>query len=226
MTTGDQVRWDRQHAAGQGTSHASGFLKEILLSDSWPIPRRRALDIATGKGRNAIFLAEQGFDVVAIDVSPVALDEARQRAAERSLWNPMGKPVAPSTAPVGRNPEREPRAKAGDRVEGSISWQQADLERIELPEANYDLVVDFNYLQRSLIPQIKAALKPGGHVIFETYLIGQEILGHPKNPAYLLGYNELLEQFRDFRVLWYREGKFTDGREAAFRAGLLAQKLN
>jgi tellurite methyltransferase len=193
MTTGDQVRWDRQHAAGQGTSHASGFLKEILLSDSWPIPRRRALDIATGKGRNAIFLAEQGFDVVAIDVSPVALDEARRRAAGRSL---------------------------------SISWQQADLERIELPEANYDLVVDFNYLQRSLIPQIKAALKPGGHVIFETYLIGQEILGHPKNPAYLLGYNELLEQFRDFRVLWYREGKFTDGREAAFRAGLLAQKLN
>ena len=191
MTTGDQVRWDRQHAAGQGTSHASGFLKEILLSDSWPIPRGRALDIATGKGRNAIFLAEHGFDVVAIDVSPVALDEARQRAAGKSL---------------------------------SISWQQADLERIELPEATYDLVVDFNYLQRSLIPQIKAALKPGGHVIFETYLIGQEILGHPKNPAYLLRHNELLELFRDFRVLCYREGKFSAGEETAFRAGILAEK--
>jgi len=191
MTTGDQVRWDRQHAAGHGSDHASGFLKEILLSDSWPIPRGRALDIATGKGRNAIFLAEQGFDVVAIDVSPVALDEARQRAAGKSL---------------------------------SISWQQADLERIELPEATYDLVVDFNYLQRSLIPQIKAALKPGGHVIFETYLIGQEILGHPKNPAYLLRHNELLELFRDFRVLCYREGKFSAGEETAFRAGILAEK--
>jgi len=191
MTTDDQVRWDRQHAAGQGTSHASGFLKEILLSDSWPIPPGRALDIATGKGRNAIFLAEQGFDVVAIDVSPLALGEARQRAEVKSL---------------------------------SISWQQADLERIELPEATYDLVVDFNYLQRSLIPQIKAALKPGGHVIFETYLIGQEILGHPKNPAYLLRHNELLELFRDFRVLCYREGKFSAGEEAAFRAGILAEK--
>jgi SAM-dependent methyltransferase len=191
MTTGDQVRWDRQHAAGHGSDHASGFLKEILLSDSWPIPRGRALDIATGKGRNAIFLAEQGFDVVAIDVSPVALDEARQRAAGKSL---------------------------------SISWQQADLERIELPEATYDLVVDFNYLQRSLIPQIKAALKPGGHAIFETYLIGQEILGHPKNPAYLLRHNELLELFRDFRVLCYREGKFSAGEEPAFRAGILAEK--
>jgi len=191
MTTDDQVRWDRQHAAGHGSDHASGFLKEILLSDSWPIPRGRALDIATGKGRNAIFLAEQGFDVVAIDVSPVALDEARQRAAGKSL---------------------------------SISWQQADLERIELPEATYDLVVDFNYLQRSLIPQIKAALKPGGHVIFETYLTGQEILGHPKNPAYLLRHNELLELFRDFRVLCYREGKFSAGEETAFRAGILAEK--
>jgi SAM-dependent methyltransferase len=191
MTTGDQVRWDRQHAAGHGSDHASGFLKEILLSDSWPIPRGRALDIATGKGRNAIFLAEHGFDVVAIDVSPVALDEARQRAAGKSL---------------------------------SISWQQADLERIELPEATYDLVVDFNYLQRSLIPQIKAALKPGGNAIFETYLIGQEVLGHPKNPAYLLRHNELLELFRDFRVLCYREGKFSAGEEPAFRAGILAEK--
>jgi 2-polyprenyl-3-methyl-5-hydroxy-6-metoxy-1,4-benzoquinol methylase len=193
MTTDDQVRWDWQHAAGQGTSHASGFLEEILLSGSWPIPRGRALDIATGKGRNAIFLAEQGFDVVAIDVSPVALDEARKRAAGQSL---------------------------------SISWQQADLEQIELPKTTYDLIVNFNYLQRSLIPQIKTALKPGGHVIFETYLIGQEMIGHPKNPAYLLGHNELLEQFRDFRVLCYREGKFSYDGAASFRAGLLAQKVN
>ncbi|MBI2182024.1 MAG: class I SAM-dependent methyltransferase [Deltaproteobacteria bacterium] len=192
MATDDQVRWDRQHAAGHGSEHASGFLKEILLGDSWPIPRGWALDIATGKGRNAIFLAEQGFDVVAVDVSPVALDDARKRAAGKSL---------------------------------SISWQQADLERVELPEATYDLVVDFNYLQRSLIPQIKAALKPGGHVIFETYLIGQEMIGHPKNPAYLLRHNELLELFRDFRVLCYREGKLSDHGEASFRAGLLAQKL-
>jgi tellurite methyltransferase len=191
MTTGDQVRWDRQHAAGRGTSHASGFLKEILLSDSWPIPRGRALDIATGKGRNAIFLAEQGFDVVAIDVSPVALDEARRRAAGRSL---------------------------------SISWQQADLEQIDLPKTTYDLIVDFNYLQRSLIPQIKAALKPGGHIIFETYLTGQEMIGHPKNPAYLLRHNELLDLFRNFRVLCYREGKFSAGGETAFRAGILAEK--
>jgi len=225
MASDDRVRWDRQHAASHGSDQASGFLKEVLLGGSWPIPAGRALDIAAGKGRNAIFLAEQGFDVVAIDVSPVALDEARQRAAGKSLWSPTGKTVTTSNTPVGRNPEREPRAKAGARVEGSISWQQADLEQIELPKTTYDLIVNFNYLQRSLIPQIKTALAPGGHVIFETYLIGQEVIGHPKNPAYLLRHNELLELFRDFRVLCYREGKFSDDGEASFRAGLLAQKL-
>ena len=192
MATDDRVRWDRQHAASHGSDQASSFLRTILLSDAWQIPRGRALDIATGQGRNAIFLAEQGFDVVAIDVSPVALDEARKRAAAKKL---------------------------------TISWQQADLEQIELPGSAYDLIVNFNYLQRSLIPQIKAALRPGGHVVFETYLVGQETIGHPKNSAYLLRHNELLEYFRDFRVLWYREGKFADGRDAAFRAGLLAQKL-
>ncbi len=191
MASDDRVRWDRQHAVSHGSDQASGFLKEILLSGSWPIPRGRALDIATGKGRNAIFLAEQGFDVVAIDVSPVALDEARKRAAGKSL---------------------------------SISWQRADLEQIELPKATYDVVVNFNYLQRSLIPRIKAALKASGHVIFETYLIGQEMIGHPKNPAYLLRHNELLDLFRDFRVLVYREGKFAEGEETAFRAGILAEK--
>ena len=34
-------------------------------------------------------------------------------------WSPTGKPVAPSNTPVGRNPEQEPPAKAGARVEGS-----------------------------------------------------------------------------------------------------------
>ncbi len=193
MSSDDQVRWDRQHALGHGADAPSGFLREIFQSESYRLRAGRALDIATGKGRNALFLAERGFDVVAIDMSPVALAEARRRAEEKSL---------------------------------SISWQQADLEQIELPEAHYDLVLNFNYLQRSLIAQIKRALKNGGHVIFETYLIDQQAIGHPKNPAYLLVHNELLDQFRDFRVLRYREGKFSDNGEAAFRAGIFAQKTN
>jgi tellurite methyltransferase len=188
----DQTRWDRQHALSHGADQPSSFLRQSLESEAWMIPRGLALDIAAGTGRNAIFLAEQGFSVVAIDVSSVALEQGRRRAAEKLL---------------------------------PISWQQADLEQVELPQHAYDLIVNFNYLQRSLFPQIRRALKVSGRLIFETYLIDQQAIGHPKNPAYLLEHNELLEQFRDFRVLSYREGKYTDAAQPAFRAGIFAQKL-
>jgi tellurite methyltransferase len=173
------------------TQEPSSFLEEIFQSDHGSIPRGKALDIATGTGRNAIFLAERGFEVVGIDISSIALAEAQRWAKEKSLV---------------------------------IAWQQADLERIELPQARYDLVLNCNYLQRSLVPQIKQTLKPGGRVVFETYLIDQQVVGHPNNPAYLLGHNELLELFCDFRVLYYREGRFLHSRKTAFLARLLAQK--
>lgn len=191
MSQDDLLRWDRQHAVAGGAELPSSFLREIVDDEHWDLARGRALDIACGKGRNALFLAERGFDVAAIDISPVALAEGQRRAREKSL---------------------------------TIAWQQTDLEQMRLPEDGFDLVINFNYLQRSLIPQLKAALKRGGHVIFETFLIDQQAVGHPKNPDYLLAHNELLHRFREFRVLWYREGKFSEGGEPSFRAGLFAQK--
>ncbi|MGH7783788.1 MAG: class I SAM-dependent methyltransferase [Candidatus Binatia bacterium] len=192
MSSDNQTRWDRQHALSHGAEQPATFLKKIIESHKWRIPLGEALDIATGQGRNALYLAEQGFAVHAIDISPVALAQARRRAEGKSL---------------------------------SIEWQQADLEQIRLPPARYELIVSFNYLQRSLMQQIKTSLKAGGFVIFETYLIDQQSIGHPKNAAYLLRHNELLEQFRDFRVMFYREGNISEGGEAAFRAGIFAQKI-
>lgn len=191
MALDDRARWDEKHAAEHATQKPSRFLKEIFEADSWPLPKGRALDIATGKGRNAIFLAERGFQVVGIDISPVALETARRISREKSL---------------------------------AIDWQEADLERFDLPQGDYDLVLNLNYLQRSLVPQIKKTLKPGGWIIFETYSTDQSKIGHVTNPAYLLLHNELLDFFRDFRVLYYREGKFPQSSGSEFRAGLLAQK--
>lgn len=191
MAADDRERWDRQHAMLKSDQAPSQFLREIFSSGWWQIAPGRALDLATGKGRNALFLAELGFDVVAIDISMVALEAARKRADAKSL---------------------------------RVSWRQEDLETLTLSEDCYDLVLNFNYLQRSLIPQIKTALKAGGYVIFDTYLVDQQAIGHPKNPAYLLDHNELLQHFREFRVLYYREGKITEKGVAAFRASILAQK--
>jgi 2-polyprenyl-3-methyl-5-hydroxy-6-metoxy-1,4-benzoquinol methylase len=191
MALDDRARWDEKHAAEHATQKPSSFLKAIFETESWLLPKGRALDIATGKGCNAIFLAERGFQVVGIDISPVGLAMAHRASQEKSL---------------------------------AIDWQEADLERVELPKGDYDLVVNLNYLQRSLLPQIKKTLKPGGWVIFETYLIDQSKIGHPISPDYLLLQNELLDVFRDFRVLYYREGKFLQSGKSEFRAGLLAQK--
>lgn len=49
------------------------------------LPDGRALDVATGTGRNAVFLADHGYDVDAIDISDVALEGARRRADERGV---------------------------------------------------------------------------------------------------------------------------------------------
>lgn len=192
MALDDQERWDRQYAERAASERPSKFLLRLLDSGHWEIPTGCVLDIACGSGRNALLLAARGFQVHAVDISPIGLEQAATRAREKLL---------------------------------SISWQCADLQSMPLSEATYDLVVDINYLQRSLVPRIRAALKPGGWIVFETFLIDQQTIGHPKNPDYLLAHNELLDWFRDFRICFYREGKDVEAEEPAFRASLLAQKL-
>ncbi len=75
---------------------------------------------------------ERGAELAALDLraSPDAsmrVDFRDQQIFLGGKWSPTGKPVAPSIAPVGRNPEQEPPAKAGVRVEGSSSGGHARL---------------------------------------------------------------------------------------------------
>ena len=102
---------------------------------------------------------------------------------------------------------------------------ETDLETYQIKEKAYNLIANFNYLQRGLIPQIKKGLKKGGAVIFETYLIDQRNLPFgPKNPDYLLEHNELLGFFKGFRIILYREGVYSKkGREKAI-ASIIAVK--
>jgi SAM-dependent methyltransferase len=82
----------------------------------------------------------------------------------------------------------------------------ADLERFPLPRRRYAVVVNTLYLDRRLVPQLIDALAPGGLLLFETFVIEQLATGHPRNPAFVLGPNELLELVAGLRVLNYREG--------------------
>src|SRR5437879_10188789 len=57
---------------------------------------------------------------------------------------------------------------------------QVDLEHSTLPAGQFELVICFNYLQRSLFSAIEAALRPGGMLVYETYTLDQ--LAFPKGP--------------------------------------------
>ena len=105
----------------------------------------------------------------------------------------------------------------------TIRAQSADLEgNYYIKKGAYDVIICFNYLQRSLIPQIKDGLRKGGMVVYETFIIDQVQFGKPRNPDYLLKHNELLNMFRDFRCLCYREG-IMEGRKAI--ASIIAEKI-
>src|SRR5574341_2224383 len=87
-----------------------------------------------------------------------------------------------------------------------IRLLQTDLESFPLPETAYDGIINIRYLQRSLFAPLQRALKPGGILLFETFLIEQQAIGHPRNPNFLLQHGELRAAFANFNILVYEEG--------------------
>ena len=82
----------------------------------------------------------------------------------------------------------------------------ADLTQHPLPSARFDLIVVTRYLQRDLFPALRAAVRPGGVVLYETFTTAQRALGWgPASPDHLLEPGELLRSFEGFEVLFYEE---------------------
>ena len=79
----DQARWDAKYAGDPYTlgTEPVPFLVEHLDA----LPAGRALVLAAGEGRNAVYLAQQGFTVDGVDISPVGLAKAARLAAERGV---------------------------------------------------------------------------------------------------------------------------------------------
>lgn len=88
----------------------------------------------------------------------------------------------------------------------------ADIESGPWPlaERAFDLVLVTNYLWRPLWPMLLAAVAPGGLYLHETFAIGNETVGRPARPEFLLQPGELLAACRDLRVLAYEEGFVAD----------------
>ncbi len=109
-------------------------------------------------------------------------------------------------------------ARNGVQVDARVG----DLTRSDpLPPESADGIVVFNYLDRELFRNLEAALRPGGVVIYETFMRGQELRGKPSRPEHLLQPGELAEAFRNLDVLEYGEGENGSG---SLTARILARR--
>lgn len=165
---------------------------QILVEHLHLLPKGKVLDVAMGMGRHSLYLAAHGFDVVGLERDPAAIDTCLTEAKRRGIH---------------------------------VDARRTDLEdsdSCQMERNTYDVIICFYYLQRNLIPSLKDALKPGGYIIYETFLIDQHIkTGHPEHRDYCLAHNELLRLFQDFRVISYCEGQDPKG---TYKASLVARK--
>jgi SAM-dependent methyltransferase len=142
--------------AEAGTASPSAWVRRFA-----PLVRSggRVLDLASGSGRNARWLAARGWQVEAVDCDAAALNTMHGIA--------------------------------------NISTRHADLEQEPWPYAGqqFDAIVVCRYLHRPLLPLLAASLAPHGVLIYETFMRGQEKIGRPRRPEFLLWPNELLVSF-------------------------------
>jgi SAM-dependent methyltransferase len=179
----DANAWDERYAASDlvWSVEPNRFVAEIV----GPLTPGTALDVAAGEGRNAIWMVQQGWTVVATDYSGVAVDRMRARAgellgADASRLTPV---VADATT-----------AAPGD-------------------PASYDLVL-FSYLQlpreqmRAALHAGLAAVRPGGHVVVVCHA-GRNLAegwGGPSSREVLHDPDELLDLVEGLPVAVLQSG--------------------
>lgn len=134
-----QEFWDERY--GSAEVIWSGEPNPHLVEQVADLAPGEALDVGSGEGADAIWLASRGWHVTGIDVSPVALDRAADRAASR-----------------------------GPEVAGRISWRQADVLSWEPAPDQFDLVsAQFMHLpgpaRESLHRRLAEAVRPGGTLL-------------------------------------------------------------
>lgn len=98
----------------------------------------------------------------------------------------------------------------------------ADLTAPPLVQGAYAVVLNIRFLQRSLFDVLRRCVRPGGVIVFETFLREQARTGHPRNPAFLLEPGELRARFADFTAIVDEEGLFDTESGPAYLARLIA----
>ena len=165
MTHPDAKRWNQRYQ--KDIPRCLTQSPRQLLVDYLPqLPRRGlALDVAAGVGVNSLLLAQHGLQVIATDISTVALSLAKQQAQQQNL---------------------------------PLQLVLLDLAQATFPPHSFDLIINFYYLERSLFPIYKQALKPGGWLIMETFVKPEYAT---ERPAHYLHPHELNHAFQSMQIV-------------------------
>jgi SAM-dependent methyltransferase len=104
--------------------------------------------------------------------------------------------------------DRDTAALAGCADVAGAELITADVENGPWPCAGrqFDVVVVTNYLWRPLWPQILASLAPGGVLLYETFADGNQTVGKPSRPDFLLQPGELLQRCAELTIVGYEHG--------------------
>ena len=115
---------------------------------------------------------------------------------------------------------------ATTRSERLAIWPMvANLDNFHLKDESLDAIVNINFLDRALFPKFERALRPGGILIADTFLVDQAALGHPSDPHFLLAHGELRALAGRLEIEEYREGLVTyPNGERAYRASIVARQ--
>jgi 2-polyprenyl-3-methyl-5-hydroxy-6-metoxy-1,4-benzoquinol methylase len=143
-------------------------------------PGMQALAIADGEGRNGVWLAEQGAQVHAIDVSPVALEKARKLASERGVTLEF---------------------EQADIL--NRDWPEAAYDLVAAIFIQFAPPPE----RDRIIAGIRRTLKPGGVLVLQGYTPKQIefATGGPSNPANLYTAELLRDWFGDWEILQLHE---------------------
>lgn len=152
------------------------------------------VDLACGRGRNALFLANAGVRVMGLDRNP---DHVR---------------------------ELEVRARRLDAPLTAIRCDLETEHGIPIAPGSCGAILVFRFLFRPLATAIESALRPGGILLYETFALAQRETGRgPHRREFYLEPDELLTLFPNLEVLFYSEG-CDAGRSGDITARLVARK--
>ncbi len=126
--------------------------------------------------------------------------------------------------------DRDAAALTAIRGTNGVTIEQRDLENNVWPYApeSFDCVVVCNYLWRPTAAALLATLKPGGLLIYETFMVGNERFGSPSRPDFLLRPNELLQWVSgSFKALAFEQSQEMgpNGTAVAMKQRIAAFKL-